>query len=380
MAGVTCESPLPVREARAGEPDVWDALFKRYQLPLYVYVFDLVRDEQASLDLVQETFVNAARHIERLREDEKFGAWLFGIAHQKCLQHWRKRRPEDPLDETHLEHWAEEDLTPEQWLIRKEQEEEFVNLLEHLPWPQRSVLVLHFLEEFSLEEIAGICGLAESPSKTRPRSTMKTPREILLKRHAPAQTRLDAIREQVVKEQFMPGSAPERADMLESPSEIRPRNELWGELGRQVWRELIWPCRRAWCSLGAVWVAILTLNSLTTEPDPASNRDSLLQVQSLLRFMREQHRLAAELSESFPTSAAAEPSLVPGPRSDRSFPEPNASNVFQGSARASRAVVGALANHNCAIEQAPLSDFPTRPADRRGAGRNTRGACAPLQA
>ena len=80
---------LPVAQAREGDPAAWDALFRRFQLPLYVYVFELVRDEQASLDIVQEAFINAVRHISGLREDDKFGGWLFGIAHQKCVQRWR---------------------------------------------------------------------------------------------------------------------------------------------------------------------------------------------------------------------------------------------------------------------------------------------------
>src|SRR5664279_3207864 len=83
---------LPVSQARDGEPAAWDALFRRYQLPLYVYVFELAHDEQASLDIVQETFIAAVRHIGGLRDDGKFGSWLFGIAHQKCIRHWRKRR------------------------------------------------------------------------------------------------------------------------------------------------------------------------------------------------------------------------------------------------------------------------------------------------
>src|SRR5215468_1305718 len=91
---------LPVARARAGDPAAWDALFRRYQLPLYVYVFELVHDEQASLDIVQESFINATRYIGSLREDDKFGGWLFGIAHQKCVQRWRKRsREQDALEE-----------------------------------------------------------------------------------------------------------------------------------------------------------------------------------------------------------------------------------------------------------------------------------------
>ena len=91
MLEVAEHEQLPVPQARAGEPAAWDALFRRYQLPLYVYVFELVRNEQTSLDVVQETFIAAARHIGGLRDDAKFGSWLFGIAHQKVIQHWRKR-------------------------------------------------------------------------------------------------------------------------------------------------------------------------------------------------------------------------------------------------------------------------------------------------
>ena len=83
---------LPVPQARAGEPAAWDTLFRRYQLPLYVYVFELVHDEQASLDIVQETFIAAIKHIGGLRKDGKFGSWLFGIAHQKVIHNWRKRK------------------------------------------------------------------------------------------------------------------------------------------------------------------------------------------------------------------------------------------------------------------------------------------------
>src|SRR2546423_55130 len=97
MLGVAEIEQLPVSQARAGDAAAWAALFRRYQLPLYVYIFELVRDEQASLDLVQKTFINAVRHIGSLREDGKFGSWLFGIAHQKCIQRWRKHAREEML-------------------------------------------------------------------------------------------------------------------------------------------------------------------------------------------------------------------------------------------------------------------------------------------
>src|SRR5438874_9781334 len=99
MLEVAEPEPLPVQQARAGESSAWDTLFRRYQLPLYVYVVELVHHEQTALDIVQETFIAAAKHIASLRDDAKFGGWLFGIAHQKCIQRWRKQRREILVDE-----------------------------------------------------------------------------------------------------------------------------------------------------------------------------------------------------------------------------------------------------------------------------------------
>jgi len=154
MLQVLAPEPLPVAQARAGEPAAWDALFQRYQLPLYVFIYELIRDEQASLDLVQETFLAAFRHLRGLREDAKFGSWLFGIAHQKCIQRWRKRT-EVLLDEIPEAADAFEDA-PDELVIRREQEAAFMNLVQQLPPPQRAVLLLHFLEDFPLDEIARI--------------------------------------------------------------------------------------------------------------------------------------------------------------------------------------------------------------------------------
>jgi RNA polymerase sigma-70 factor (ECF subfamily) len=179
MLAVAEREQLPVPEARAGDAEAWNVLFRRYQLPLYVYVFELVHDEQTSLDLVQETFINAVRHIRSLRDDGKFGGWLFGIAHQKCVQHWRKHdvraaaleeignTPEDPEDD------------PRELLIRREQEAQFMKLLAELPLPQRSVLLLHFVEDFSLEDIARITATNVGTVKSRMHYAKRALRKLL---------------------------------------------------------------------------------------------------------------------------------------------------------------------------------------------------------
>jgi RNA polymerase sigma-70 factor (ECF subfamily) len=167
MLVVAEREQLPVAEARAGNVEAWESLFRRYRLPLYVYIFELVRDEQASLDLVQETFINAFRHLGTLRDDDRFGGWLFGIAHQKCLQQWRRQNRDAELREELANEPTASDDDPLDLLIREEQEAEFMKLLPRLPTAQRSVLLLHFIEGFSLEEIARITGAQVGTVKSR---------------------------------------------------------------------------------------------------------------------------------------------------------------------------------------------------------------------
>ncbi len=181
MLVVAEREQLPVQLARDGKPEAWDVLFRRYQLPLYVYVFELVHHEQTSLDLVQETFIAAVRHIGGLRDDAKFGSWLFGIAHQKCIQRWRKQdREEVSLDEI-AETPDEPESGPDDLLIRQEREAEFVNLLNQLPLPQRAVLLLHFVENFSVEEIARITNTPPGTVKSRLFYAKRALRKLILK-------------------------------------------------------------------------------------------------------------------------------------------------------------------------------------------------------
>jgi RNA polymerase sigma-70 factor (ECF subfamily) len=155
-----------VAQARAGDAEAWRILFRRYQLPLYAYLYELVRHEQTCLDLVQETFIRAVRHLGGLRDDAKFGSWLFGIAHQQCLQHWRKSGREEFFGDDLPDVVAEDD-GPDQVLIRSEQAAAVRLLLARLPIPQRSVLVLYFLEDFSIEDIARVTGAPAGTVKSR---------------------------------------------------------------------------------------------------------------------------------------------------------------------------------------------------------------------
>lgn len=159
--------------ARRHDPDAWNTLLKQHQLPLFAYAAELLRDREAALDVVQETFAGAVRHVGSLRDDARFGSWLFGIAHQKCVQHWRRLRRDEGVfapaaEDIPVDGLPDGDaLDSRTLLLRREQAEEFFALMEKLPPAHRSVLLLHVVEEFSLEEIATITAVPLGTVKSR---------------------------------------------------------------------------------------------------------------------------------------------------------------------------------------------------------------------
>jgi len=181
MLALESQRQLPIADARAGESEAWNALFARYQMPLYVYVVELVHNEQTALDIVQEAFINAVRYIDRLEDDAKFGSWIFSIAHQKVVQHWRKRPPPEHLDEDRIAELPTEEIDPRDWLIQKEREAEFMSLINRLSEEHRAVLLLYFLEDFSLEEIAGITETALGTVKSRMHYAKNALRKLMTK-------------------------------------------------------------------------------------------------------------------------------------------------------------------------------------------------------
>jgi len=170
-----------VQAARRGDADAWDGLFQACQLPLYAFVIKMVRNESTALDIVQETFIAATRHLGSLREDGRFLSWMFSIARQNCTAHWRRTRNDpDPTAEAN-DPEAVDDTLPGDLLLAAEQQELLHEHLARLSEPHREVVVLFFLEEFSLEEIAEITESKIGTVKSRLHYAKKTLRQRLEK-------------------------------------------------------------------------------------------------------------------------------------------------------------------------------------------------------
>lgn len=141
---------------------------------------------------------------------------------------------------------------------------------------------------------------------------MKTPREILLARHQAAGTELDRIRRDAVRV---------AADVNRRSAPVRELTFAATAFRSLAipFRELIWPCRRTWAGLAAVWVVLLVFNVTQAEPGQITVAKSTALTGELRLTFLEQQRLLDEFIGPPPSSSPGEPPRRPNPqpRSER---------------------------------------------------------------
>ena len=138
---------------------------------------------------------------------------------------------------------------------------------------------------------------------------MKTPREILLERHQSAAPKLDAIRRKVVGGlNNKDAKAQSRTDALVA--------SLLG-CSKQLWLELVWPCRRTWAGLAAVWMALFIFNVSQRDQSELAARKLPPPSPEAIMAWRQQERLLAELiGPSAPGDAEQRKIFLPKPRTE----------------------------------------------------------------
>jgi RNA polymerase sigma factor (sigma-70 family) len=80
------------------DPAGLDGAYRRYAPRLHAYARTLVGDAATAADVVQDTFLIAARHITQLRDPARLRPWLFSVARNECLRQLRGRVRVVPLD------------------------------------------------------------------------------------------------------------------------------------------------------------------------------------------------------------------------------------------------------------------------------------------
>jgi len=148
-----------VHRARRGDEEAFAELVRRWQRPLMARALAAVGRVEDADDLVQETFLRAFRHLDRLRDPGSFGSWCLSTLRRLAVD--RARRGEVPVDEAALlESTPDPDPGPEEGLLAAELRQAVREQLAALPpGRQREVFRLRFAEGLPVREIAARLGL-----------------------------------------------------------------------------------------------------------------------------------------------------------------------------------------------------------------------------
>jgi RNA polymerase sigma-70 factor (ECF subfamily) len=167
---------------KAGESRAFDELYKRHRGPLYRYY--LRQAPRASVDdLFQETWLRLIKGSSSYEPSAPFGAYLFRIAHNVLVDHYRRSgRTPELTDDTAIDA-IDQSPQPADIYGQAALRESFLAALESLPAAQREAFLLHQEGGLTLEEIAQIAGSNRETIKSRLRYAVARLRKILAAEH-----------------------------------------------------------------------------------------------------------------------------------------------------------------------------------------------------
>lgn len=179
------QETLWVLRAQAGDREALEEIFKIIQEPLYRYIFRLVSERTLSEDILQDVFILIYRKLGWLDDPRFFRPWAYRIASREAFKRLRRERrwTEQIRDEAFLEaipaEKAEESVAPEL-------KERLPQLVGRVSPASRAVLILHYLDEMPLAEVAEVLGISVGTAKSRLAYGLSSLRRAIREQHARA--------------------------------------------------------------------------------------------------------------------------------------------------------------------------------------------------
>ena len=158
------------QRARNGDKEALDKLVRKHYPQIYNYIYRYTGNKELAEDLTQETFLKLTRAIGRYVPAAKFATFLYRIAQNTIIDHYRCTKIE--LEET-TEKWEERGFGQVEDKILIE------SILKRIPIEQRECLILYYYQQLKYKEIAMILQVPVSTVKTRVRRGLEHCKKIM---------------------------------------------------------------------------------------------------------------------------------------------------------------------------------------------------------
>jgi RNA polymerase sigma-70 factor (ECF subfamily) len=150
---------IMVMAALAGDDEAFETVIRTYSRRVYVVAYAILQDVSEAEDIVQDTFLKAHHQRSKLREPEKFPAWLLTVTRNGARDRLRRRRPQ--ADPEAFDTLADQSAAPPGSAMEKEEHQAHLRrALATLPEEHRTALTLRYLEGLDYRAIETTMGLS----------------------------------------------------------------------------------------------------------------------------------------------------------------------------------------------------------------------------
>lgn len=161
-----------VRGCLQDKRDYQEALYRKYADTMYSVVMMYANDSDDAADILQDSFINVFRKLNKFRFESPLGAWVRKIVVNKSIEYFRAKKRKNEFIEifTHQQH------TKIEGILERINANEIVKLVNDLPAKAAMILKLYAIEGYKHHEIADMLEISEGTSKSqlnRARSLLK---------------------------------------------------------------------------------------------------------------------------------------------------------------------------------------------------------------
>lgn len=163
------------RLALKGDQRAFAELVDIYQDKLYHMAYRMLNNRQEAEDVVQDTFLRVYKNLDRYDDTLKFSTWIYRIATNLCIDRLRRRKPTYSLDAESNDYEGldgysmlpSDERTPESELVLSDTQRIIHEAIDSLPPKYKSVMILRYIRDLSLQEVGDILGMPVTTIKTR---------------------------------------------------------------------------------------------------------------------------------------------------------------------------------------------------------------------
>lgn len=164
-----------IKQVLKGDQDAFAEIVELYKDKVLQLCFRMLGNRHEAEDIAQEAFVRAYVNIQSFNQSRKFSTWLYRIATNLCIDRIRKKKPDFFLDAevsgtdglTMYSQIAAEGKTPDAEVETLELQEIVQREILRLPDKYRTVIILRYIDDLSLNEISEVLELPLGTVKTR---------------------------------------------------------------------------------------------------------------------------------------------------------------------------------------------------------------------